>query len=123
LLVPMDNAELLMPVHCGGYTDFYASIYHATNVGRLFRPDNPLLPNYKYVPIAYHGRTSSLVVSGTIVRRPWGQIKGSNDAAPSFRRSERLDYEAEVAAVIGTENQLEIGRASCRERVKNVVVA
>ena len=106
LLVDMTDAELQMPVAVGGYTDFYASIFHATNVGSLFRPDHPLLPNYKHVPIAYHGRTSSIVVSGTPVRRPWGQIKGANDPAPSFRPSQRLDYEAEVAAVIGTGNTL-----------------
>ena len=106
LLVPMREVDLLMPMDARGYTDFYTSIFHATNVGRLFRPDNPLLPNYKYVPIAYHGRTSSLVVSGTPVRRPWGQTKGPNDATPSFRPSQRLDYEAEVAAIIGTGNEL-----------------
>ena len=106
VLVPMSDAELLMPVAVGGYTDFYASLAHATNVGRLFRPDNPLLPNYKHVPIAYHGRTSSLVVSGTPVRRPWGQVKGPNDPAPSFQPSQRLDYEMEVAAIIGAGNAL-----------------
>jgi fumarylacetoacetase len=106
LLVGMQDADLLMPIDARGYTDFYASIFHATNVGSLFRPDNPLLPNYKHVPIAYHGRTSSLVVSGTPVRRPWGQIKGPNDSAPSFRPSQRLDYETEVAAIVGTGNQL-----------------
>jgi len=106
VLVGMRDAELLMPIAPGGYTDFYASIFHATNVGSLFRPDNPLLPNYKYVPIAYHGRTSSLVVSGTAVRRPWGQVRGPNDAAPAFRPSQRLDYEAEVAAIIGTGNEI-----------------
>ena len=106
LLVGMQDVELVMPIDAGGYTDFYASIFHATNVGGLFRPDNPLLPNYKHVPIAYHGRTSSLVVSGTPVRRPWGQVKGPNDSAPSFRPSQRLDYETEVAAIIGTGNPL-----------------
>jgi fumarylacetoacetase len=106
LLVPMRDVDLLMPIDARGYTDFYASIFHATNLGRLFRPDNPLLPNYKHVPIAYHGRTSSLVISGTSVRRPWGQIKGANDAVPSFRPSQRLDYEAEVAAIVGTGNEL-----------------
>ena len=78
LLVPIDAADLLLPIACGDYTDFYASIYHATNVGRLFRPDNPLLPNYKYVPIAYHGRASSLIVSGTPITRPCGQTRKSN---------------------------------------------
>lgn len=106
VLVGMNGAELLKPMAIGGYTDFYASIFHATNVGSLFRPDNPLLPNYKHVPIAYHGRTSSIVVSGTPVRRPWGQVKGPSDPAPSFRPSQRLDYEAEVAAVIGFGNTL-----------------
>lgn len=105
-LVAMRNADLLMPVEPRGYTDFYASIFHATNVGRLFRPDTPLLANYKHVPIAYHGRTSSIVVSGTSVRRPWGQTKGSNESSPAFRPSQRLDYEAEVAAVIGCGNAL-----------------
>ena len=105
-LVAMRDADLLMPIDARGYTDFYASIFHATNVGRLFRPDNPLLPNYKYVPIAYHGRTSSLVVSNTPVRRPWGQTKGPNDAAPSFGPSQRLDYETEVAAIVGQGNAL-----------------
>jgi fumarylacetoacetase len=106
LLVGMQDADLMMPIDPRGYTDFYASSFHATNVGSLFRPDNPLLPNYKHVPIAYHGRTSSLVVSGTSVHRPWGQVKGPDDPAPSFRPSQRLDYEAEVAAIVGAGNQL-----------------
>ncbi|HEX7796634.1 MAG TPA: fumarylacetoacetate hydrolase family protein, partial [Vicinamibacterales bacterium] len=105
-LVSMRDAELLMPIEPRGYTDFYASIFHATNVGRLFRPDTPLLPNYKYVPIAYHGRTSSVVVSSTSVRRPWGQTKAPGDSSPAFRPSQRLDYEAEIAAVIGTGNSM-----------------
>src|SRR5579859_4525964 len=71
----LNSVELVPLFHIGDYTDFYASIHHATNVGRLFRPDNPLLPNYKYVPIGYHGRASSIVVSGTEVRRPCGQTK------------------------------------------------
>ena len=75
ILVPMDEAELLLPVAVGDYTDFYASVHHATNVGSMFRPDNPLLPNYKWVPIGYHGRASSIVPSGTPVRRPSGQLK------------------------------------------------
>ena len=69
---------MLLPARIGDYTDFYASVYHATNVGRLFRPDNPLLPNYKYVPIGYHGRASSIVVSGAEVRRPCGQTKAAD---------------------------------------------
>ncbi len=83
LLVPMAGAELFVPARVGDYTDFYASIYHATNVGSMFRPDNPLLPNYKYVPIGYHGRASSIVASGAGVRRPWGQTRNAPDRPPS----------------------------------------
>jgi fumarylacetoacetase len=104
-LVAMDRAELLSPATIGDYTDFYASIYHATNVGKLFRPDNPLLPNYKYVPIAYHGRASSVVISGTPVVRPWGQVKGTSDH-PTFRPTERLDYEMEIGGFVGLPNML-----------------
>ena len=106
VLVPMGEAELFLPAAIGDYTDFYASIFHATNVGRLFRPDNPLLPNYKYVPIAYHGRASSIVTSGTSIRRPSGQIKGAQDQPPGFRPSDRVDYEAEIAAFVGPGNEL-----------------
>ena len=83
-LIARNGAVLLKPVAVPNYTDFYASIHHATNVGRLFRPDNPLLPNYKYVPIGYHGRASSLVVSGTPVRRPRGQTKPGADSVPGL---------------------------------------
>jgi len=100
ILVPMKDAELMVPAEIGDYTDFYASIFHAARVGRLFRPDNPLLPNYKYVPIAYHGRASSIVVSGTAVHRPSGQIKGAEDR-PAYRPTERLDYEMELGFFIG----------------------
>jgi fumarylacetoacetase len=85
----------------GDYTDFYASIDHATNVGRMFRPDNPLLPNYKHVPIAYHGRSSSLVVSGTPVRRPHGQL-----GEGTFGPTQELDYEVELGAFLGPGNEL-----------------
>ena len=104
-LVAMDQAEMLLPAAIGDYTDFYASVFHATHVGELFRPQNPLLPNYKYVPIAYHGRCSSIVPSGTPIRRPSGQIKGQ-DNTPSFRLAERLDYELEVGFFIGEGNRL-----------------
>lgn len=104
-LVAMDHAELLLPAAIGDYTDFYASIFHATHVGELFRPQNPLLPNYKYLPIAYHGRSSSIVPSGTSIKRPSGQLKGSDDT-PSFRPSERLDYELEVGFFVGPGNAL-----------------
>lgn len=96
-----NDAELLLPAHIGDYTDFYASIHHATNVGSMFRPENPLLPNYKYVPVGYHGRASSIVVSGTAVRRPSGQTREDANAPPSFGPSRRLDYEMEVGAFVG----------------------
>lgn len=105
-LVAQDAAELFLPVQVGDYTDFYASVHHATNVGSMFRPDNPLLPNYKWVPIGYHGRASSIVVSGTPVRRPCGQRKGPNDAEPSVGPSRSLDYELELGAFVGTGNAL-----------------
>lgn len=101
LLVPMDDAELLVPARIGNYTDFYASIDHATNVGRMFRPDNPLLPNYKHVPIGYHGRASSIVPSGGHVRRPNGQRKPPEASEPVFGPSRALDYECEVGAFVG----------------------
>ncbi|MFL5342759.1 MAG: fumarylacetoacetase [Gemmataceae bacterium] len=98
-LHPQAACELLLPAAVGDYTDFYASIHHATNVGRLFRPDNPLLPNYRHVPIAYHGRSSSLVVSGTAVRRPHGQL-GEGRFGPTAE----LDYEVELGALLGPGN-------------------
>ncbi|HEY9691631.1 MAG TPA: fumarylacetoacetase [Oculatellaceae cyanobacterium] len=105
-LIPMSDAEMLLPASIGDYTDFYASIFHATNVGKLFRPDNPLLPNYKYVPIAYHGRASSIVTSGTSIKRPSGQTKKPDEQIPSFRPSQRLDYELEVGFFVGSGNEL-----------------
>ncbi len=105
-LVPMKRAELFLPVAVGDYTDFYSSVFHATNVGRMFRPDNPLLPNYKWLPIGYHGRASSVVVSGTPVMRPTGQTKSPDQESPSFGPSKRLDYEAELAFVVGPGNAL-----------------
>jgi fumarylacetoacetase len=105
-LVPQRGAEMLLPCAIGDYTDFYASIHHATRVGSLFRPDNPLLPNYKWMPIGYHGRSSSIVVSGTPFLRPNGQRKEEASDAPSFGPSRRLDYELEVGAVIGPGNAL-----------------
>lgn len=95
------SAEMLLPARVGDYTDFYASIQHATRVGRLFRPDNPLLPNYKHVPIGYHGRSSSLVPSGTAVRRPSGQRKQGD-----FGPTEKLDYELELGFFVGPGNAL-----------------
>lgn len=101
LLVPQANATLVMPVEVPDYTDFYASIDHATRVGRLFRPDQPLLPNYKYVPIGYHGRASSLVVSGTPIQRPRGQLKLPDAGPPIFAPTGALDYEVEAGFLIG----------------------
>jgi len=100
-LVPMSEAELFLPAHIGDYSDFYASVHHATNVGSMFRPDNPLLPNYKWIPIGYHGRASSIVVSGTSVRRPRGQLKAVDAGHPVYAPSRALDYEAEIGCVVG----------------------
>lgn len=103
-LVPMASAEMLMPAVIGDYTDFYASIFHATNVGSMFRPDNPLLPNYKYVPIGYHGRASSIVVSGTPVFRPLGQTRQDPQKPPVFGPTKALDYELELGFFVGGGN-------------------
>jgi fumarylacetoacetase len=105
-LTPMEAATLLKPVESANFTDFYASIHHATRVGQLFRPEQPLLPNYKFVPIGYHGRASSLVVSGTQVRRPHGQTKPVAGGVPRFGPTRFLDYEVEVGLYIGTGNPL-----------------
>jgi fumarylacetoacetase len=104
-LLAQTDVQMLLPATVGDYTDFYASIFHATNVGRLFRPDNPLLPNYKYVPIGYHGRASSLVVTGTTVRRPSGQTR-DGDADPRMRPTKALDYELELGFFVSAGNSL-----------------
>lgn len=106
ILVPMYEAELRLPAAIGDYTDFYASIDHARNVGSMFRPTDPLLPNYKYVPIGYHGRASSIVLSGTHVRRPLGQVRDYPEEPPIVMPSKRLDYELEVGFFVGQGNQL-----------------
>jgi fumarylacetoacetase len=105
-LVPLRDAELHLPANIGDYSDFFASIHHATNAGRMFRPDSPLLPNYKHLPIAYHGRASSVIVSGTPVRRPTGQSKAPDAFAPSVGPSKRLDYELELGVFISVGNKL-----------------
>jgi len=105
-LVPMADAAMFRPAEIGDYTDFYASIYHATNVGKIFRPDSPLLPNYKYVPIGYHGRASSIVISGTEVTRPNGQMLPGDAKVPAFGPTQMLDYEAEVGFFVGRGNDL-----------------
>ena len=95
-----------LPAVIGDYTDFYCSIYHATNVGSMFRPDNPLMPNYKYVPIGYHGRASSIVVSGTDIKRPHGQNRSDQDAPPVFIPAKNLDYEMELGFFVGQGNEM-----------------
>ncbi|HYD01489.1 MAG TPA: fumarylacetoacetase [Phycisphaerales bacterium] len=104
----VSEVQLVEPCAFGGYTDFYASVHHATNVGSMFRPDNPLLPNYKHVPIGYHGRASSIVVSGTEIRRPKGQTGAPPEGKgqPEFGPCKRLDYELELGCVIGGGNVL-----------------
>jgi len=105
-LVPQASARMHLPVKVGDYTDFYASEYHATNVGRLFRPDQPLMPNWKHLPVAYHGRASSVVVSGKDFHRPHGQTVPPGSEVPQFGPSKALDFELELAAVVGRETGL-----------------
>jgi fumarylacetoacetase len=104
-LVPQDAVEYRLPADIGDYTDFYTSIHHATNVGRQFRPDNPLLPNYAWVPIGYHGRSSSIGVSGQRLPRPAGQTKAPDAETPTVGPSKRMDYELEVGVFIGAGNE------------------
>jgi len=105
-LLPQTAAQMALPCRIGDYTDFYTGIHHATAVGKLFRPDNPLLPNYKWVPIGYHGRTSSIVVSGHDVKRPMGQTLAPGASEPSFGPCQRLDYELEMGILVGPGNAL-----------------
>lgn len=105
-LIPMSEVEYDVAAHIGDYTDFYTSIYHATNIGKQFRPDNPLLPNYKWVPIGYHGRASSIKVSGQVFPRPKGQIKPPDAEAPFLSASRKLDIELELGVFIGAGNDL-----------------
>lgn len=105
LLFPMSDAVMQLPAIIGDYTDFYASIYHATRVGEMFRPGNPLLPNYKYLPIGYHGRASSIISSGAAIRRPCGQVKPQH-GEPFFGPTQSLDYELEVGFYVGPGNPL-----------------
>lgn len=107
LLIPIHEVEVCMPLQIGDYTDFYSSLEHATNVGKMFRdPNNPLLPNWKHMPIGYHGRASSIVISGTDVKRPSGQYQINEGEAPQFGPSRTLDIELEMGFVIGKENKL-----------------
>ena len=105
VLVPQSNATMHLPVSIGDYTDFYAGIHHAENVGRIFRPDGPPLPpNYKHMPVAYHGRASSIVVSGTPIRRPTGQFLGTDGENPILGQTRALDFELELGLIIGKQS-------------------
>src|SRR5688572_14965681 len=107
LLRPANEVVMHLPVQIGDYTDFYSSIEHATNVGKMFRdPENALLPNWRHLPVGYHGRSSSIVISGTPVHRPWGQIKPKDADAPIFSPTQRLDFELEVGFIIGKDTYL-----------------
>ncbi len=108
LLSPRRSATMLLPVRVPNYTDFFSSIEHATNTGKMFRPDNPLLPNWRWIPVAYHGRASSIVVSGTPIKRPHGQIlpPGGAPDTPVFSASRQLDFELEMGFIIGKESPL-----------------
>lgn len=101
VLVPRDQVRMLLPCEVGDFTDFYASVHHATNVGSMFRPDNPLLPNYKWIPVGYHGRASSVMLSGEDVVRPKGQMIGAEDGPPTFGPCKLLDYEMELGFFAG----------------------
>jgi fumarylacetoacetase len=105
-LVPQADAEHTLPASIGDFSDFYSSLHHATNVGALFRPDNPILPNYRWLPVGYTGRTSSIRVSGTDVKRPSGQLKDAGADEPRYAPCRRLDYEVELGMFIGRGNEL-----------------
>jgi fumarylacetoacetase len=106
VFIPIDEVEMHMPVFVRDYTDFYSSIEHATNVGKMFRdPENALLPNWKHLPVGYHGRASSIVVSGTDIKRPYGQTK-LMDGPPVYGPSQRLDFELEMAFIVGKSSDL-----------------
>lgn len=118
LLVSQDDVQMHMPLAVSEYTDFYAGRHHATNVGTMFRgPENALPPNWLHIPIGYNGRASSVVVSGTDIRRPWGQLKGPNDALPRFAPSQRFDIELEMGAIVGTSSD---GPISVQEADDNI---
>ena len=102
--VAQSDAEYALPARIGDFTDFYTSVYHATNIGRQFRPDNPLLPNYKWVPIGYHGRASSIAISGQAFARPVGQLMPPGAAAPTLAPCKRMDYELELGIFVGAGN-------------------
>ena len=125
-LVPLDGVAVVLPVAIGDYVDFYSSLEHASNLGRMFRPDaDPLLPNWRHLPVGYHGRAGSVVVSGTPVRRPQGQLPPPEQgAAPRFGPTERLDFELELGFVTGPGNPLgaPIHASEARERIFGFVL-
>ncbi|CAA9412418.1 MAG: Fumarylacetoacetase [uncultured Ramlibacter sp.] len=118
-LVPMAKVEMQLPVQVHNYTDFYTSLHHAVNVGRVVRPDDPLTPNFQWLPIAYHGRASSVVVSGTPFRRPMGQARVKGAPAPVYGPCQRLDFELEMGFFVGPETVLgePIPLADARDRI------
>jgi fumarylacetoacetase len=122
-LVPQSKVEMTLPCRINDYTDFYTGIHHAMAVGKLFRPDAPLLPNYKWVPIGYHGRASSIIASGQPFYRPHGQSRGA-DGAPLFGPSRALDYELELGALIGPANAMgaPVGMEQAEERLFGMVL-
>jgi fumarylacetoacetase len=124
-LVPQAEATMHLPVRVGDYTDFYSSIEHATNVGKMFRdPANALLPNWRHLPVGYHGRASSIIPSGVPIRRPKGQVMPKDATAPVFKASQRLDFELEMAFIIGKENELgePITTANAAEHIFGLVL-
>jgi fumarylacetoacetase len=124
-LLPLADLELHLPFDVGDYVDFFSSLEHATNTGRLFRPDgDPLFPNWRHLPVGYHGRAGSVVVSGTPVVRPCGQSMWPDKAAPSFGPSRRLDFELELGFVVGVPSRLgePVPEAAFREHVFGVVL-
>ena len=107
VITPMDEAEMHLPVKVGDYTDFYSSIEHATNIGSMFRdPSNPLLPNWRHLPVGYHGRASSIIVSGIDIFRPKGQVMPLDSDKPVFTSSKRIDFELEMGYIIGKNSSL-----------------
>jgi fumarylacetoacetase len=124
-LVPIEDVEVGLPFRVGDYVDFYSSLEHATNLGRMFRPDaEPLLPNWRHLPVGYHGRGGTVVVSGTQIVRPCGQVKGLGDDAPRFAPSERLDIELELGFVVGVGSRLgePVSPSAFRDHVFGVVL-
>ncbi len=124
-IIPLEQAATRLPIEVGDYVDFYSSLEHATNLGRLFRPDaEPLLPNWRHLPVGYHGRSGTVVVSGTPVVRPHGQTRASDDPAPRFGPSRRLDIELELGFVVGVGSRLgePVPASAFRDHVFGVVL-